>query len=163
MFNSVKYVKYFQVFAINSAILSIPDITLTWIWFAAMIQYRPYIGCVFVENRQLKNNCGGWFKLENIFWLLVKGVQLANTSIIVIIFIIIIINPIEVLNELNHRCHKSRMLLNTYSNTIQYNSLNTNPIYLHLTMQNVSNEQFRRSSSRKWIRCINGGLLSISS
>ncbi len=29
MFNSVKYVKYFQVFAINSAILSISDITLT--------------------------------------------------------------------------------------------------------------------------------------
>ncbi len=41
MFNSVKYVKYFHVFAINSAILSISDITLIWIWFAAMIQYRP--------------------------------------------------------------------------------------------------------------------------
>lgn len=39
MFNSVKYVKYFQVFAINSAIMSIPDITLTWISFAAVIRY----------------------------------------------------------------------------------------------------------------------------
>ncbi len=56
MFNSVNYVKYFQLFGINSAILSIPDITLTWIWFAAVIEYRPYIGCVFVEYRQVKTN-----------------------------------------------------------------------------------------------------------